>query len=134
MPRLLVKVASMKLSNMTTIRTLLSAAWLGLAASTLVSGVLEISLDSWQVTWLAVSLGASLLAVANALFLFFQMQPLRGAATIASVVFLLYWLYLFAVAPPTEVNQHSLTGSGVILLAVATIAVVMSASPRRSER
>lgn len=124
----------MKLSYMATIRTLLSAAWLGLPAHISVSGVLDISLDSWQLTWLAVSLGASLLAVANALFLFFQMNPLRGVATIGSVVFLLYWLYLFVVAPPTEVNQYSLMGTGVILLAVATIGVVMSGGRRTSER
>lgn len=134
MPSLLVKIDPMKLLHITTIRSLLSAAWLGLAASILVSGILDMSLDSWRLSWLAMSLGATLLAVANVLFLFIQMQRLRSAATIASVVFLLYWLYLFVVAPPTEVNQYSLTGVGVMLLAVATIAVTMSGSLRRSER
>ena len=121
----------MKLLHTSTSRTLLSAAWLGLAASILVLGILDSSLDSWQLTWLAVSLVASLLALASALFLFFRMQPLRFVATIASVVFLLYWLYLFVVAPPTELDQYSLTGVGVISLAVATIAVAISAAQSR---
>jgi|CXWL01.1.fsa_nt_gi nitrate reductase NapE component len=110
------------------LRTLLSIAWLALALTVLISSISDFSLQSWQPTWLVAGVGGTLLALASAVFLFFQITSLRAVAIVGSVVFLLYWMYLFLISPPDAVNRYLMTGSAVILLAVSTIALIVVAS------
>ena len=106
------------------IRTVLSVAWLAVALVVLVSTISDMSLGSWRPAWLALGVSATLLSGASATFLFLQPPSLRLVAVASSVVFLVYWIYLFLIAPPDAINRYSLTGAGVILLAISTMACI----------
>ena len=114
------------MKSMAKIRTLLAIAWFALAAILLVSSISDMSLRSWQVPWLVTEIGAALLASASALFLFSRMRSLRIVAIGGSVLFLLYWIYLFLISPPDGINRYSLTGGGTMLLAIVTLTVIAS--------
>src|SRR5690348_8162435 len=108
------------------IRTVLSAAWLAVALVVLISTISDISLGSWRPAWLAIGVGATLLSAASATFLFLQPRSLRFVAVVSSIVFLVYWIYLFLIAPPDAVDRYSLTGAAMILLTISTMAWIIA--------
>lgn len=110
---------------MKAVRTILSISWLALAVIVLASSVSDMSLRSWQPTWLVIGIAATLLAVASATFLFFQTRQLRVVAMAGAAGFLLYWSYLFLISPPDAMNRYLLSGLVVMVLSIATIALIV---------
>jgi len=103
----------------------LSFGWLAVGVMILGSTLAEILTGGWQLSWLAIEAIAGALAIACFAALNFDLRCKQLVAHSVSVLFLAYWVYLFLISPPDDVNRYSLTGGAIILLCVLTVGMLV---------
>lgn len=105
-------------------RKLFALAWLALGIGVAISSVIDLGESHWRISWLAVDVVGTLLAWTCSAILFFGHGGRNVAGVVIATLFVLYCVYLFILSPPDSVNGYSLLGSAVILLGIATIAIL----------
>jgi len=82
----------------------------------------------WRISWLMFSMGAVGLSIVCAVSLWWRSKPSKWAGVAAAVVAACYWLYLYTISPPEEINAYLLGGMAVIALSVVTISSLLAHS------
>lgn len=105
---------------------ILSFAWLSIGVAILVLSLGDIQSPYWRPGWLSVGIAASGLAIWSAAAMFFGLKARKVVPLLTALCFALYWVYLFVIAPPREVNGFLITGTAIICLAIATVVSVLA--------
>ena len=108
-------------------KKILSFGWLSVGIALLVLSLGDVHTVDGARGWVSVgiAIAASALAIASAVAMRFAFKAGNAVSLLTSLCFALYWIYLFLIAPPIEVNGFLLTGTAIICLAIATAVSIL---------
>jgi hypothetical protein len=110
---------------------MLALSWLGVAVAVLVLHVGYMSSSSWRFTWLVWDIASALFAVLCAAVLFGTLSRVRTLGYLAPIAYSANWLLQYIESPPSDINEYLITGTGFILLSVATLVALYADSRLR---